>query len=116
MAHILFLVQVDDVEREWIAPSLMVPVSDVLAEHDGLHAGDWLLRVKLFEDSIGRRTVRASFGSEELDENGIASRGCCGGILLGARARSEGSQCERGCSETCEARRRSLKLPDHHAN
>jgi len=57
----LILVRVDDIEREWIAPAIMVPISDMLAEHDGADAHYWLQLIELFKHSIGRGTIGTSF-------------------------------------------------------
>ena len=47
----------------------MVPIGDVLAEHDGVGAGDELSCVDFCEKRVGGRTVRAAFRGEELDEH-----------------------------------------------
>jgi len=59
MAHVLLLVQVDGIERKGIGPALVVPVSDMLAEHDDVDTCSCLMCIKLFQYSISWRTVRA---------------------------------------------------------
>jgi hypothetical protein len=53
-------------EGERVVPSSLVPVGDVLAENDGLRAGDKLLRIKPGDQLIGWGTARAALGGEEL--------------------------------------------------
>ena len=56
--------------REPILPAKAIPVVDVLAEADDFGATDRLRPDQLAEHRVGRRTVRTTFGSEQLDEDG----------------------------------------------
>ena len=60
------------VERKRIAPTKVIPVSDVLAEHDCLHAGNELGCIKAGEERVGWGAIRAAFRGEELDQNRLA--------------------------------------------
>src|SRR6202044_883058 len=51
--RVVLLARIDRVEGKRIAPAEMVPVSDVLAENDGLGAGNKLLLVVLGQKSDG---------------------------------------------------------------
>ena len=77
-AAVLVLALVDFIEREGIAPAEVIPVSDVLAEDDGLGAGNGLFGVEFFEKTVGGRAVGAAFRGEQFDQNryacGILSR------------------------------------------
>ena len=75
-----------------IFPAIVVPVSDVLAEHDQLGARNGLVLVQFLQHDVGRRTARASFGSEELDENGDAGVRGIGGRRLSFRLRRLGGR------------------------
>ena len=93
LLRILILPVIHDVGREWIAPTLVIPISDVFAEHDGLRARNELCGLKACEQVIGRRTIGAALRSEKLDENWLDR---CGRVRIqrlrwtdAAKARAE---------------------------
>ena len=49
-------------------PADVVPVIDMLAEHDDVRVRDGLLALELCEQSVGRRAAGAAFRGEELDQ------------------------------------------------
>ena len=53
-----------------IAPAVLVPVVDVLAEHDDGGSGNGLFAVELGEQAVGGWATGAALGGEELDEDG----------------------------------------------
>lgn len=92
LMRILILPIRHGVEREWIAPTLVIPICDVFAEDDGLRAGNELRCLKACEQSVGRWTIGAAFRRKQFDKNRL--------ILDGNRGRNWLD----GCSE-CETRR-----------
>ena len=85
LPHILILALIDIRKREGIFPTLMIPVSDVFAEHDHPGIRNIILRVELRENIIGWRAVGTAFGGEELDQNGLGLAWRCWRSLLGKR-------------------------------
>ncbi|BDG10786.1 hypothetical protein AMPC_38990 [Anaeromyxobacter paludicola] len=77
--------------REGIAPSEPVPVVHVLRERDDPHTGDRLVAKQAAQGSVCRRTGRAPFRGEELDEHRHA-RGVRRSDGAGQRRRDRGDQ------------------------
>ena len=73
--RILALPLVDGVERKGIAPTEVIPVGDVFAEHESLRAGDELRCVQPGQKCVSRRAVGAAFRGEEFDEDWLAVSG-----------------------------------------
>ena len=58
--------------REGVAPAQVIPVSDMLAEDDGLRAGHELGGLKPCQQSVSRWTIGAALRGKQLDKNGLA--------------------------------------------
>ena len=57
-----------------VVPAVVVPVVDVLAEHDDLGAIDGLFLVELRQQSVGGRAARAALRGEQLYQDRRAVR------------------------------------------
>jgi len=91
LPDVVLLALVDGVERERIAPAKVIPVGDVLAEHNGLRSGNKLLLVEPGQQRIGGRAIGTAFRSEEFNEDWLALR-VRGLVLLSAHLRGTGAK------------------------
>lgn len=80
---------------EAVSPAEVVPVIDVLAEHDDVGGLDWLELAEFGQQSVGRRATGAAFGGEELDEYG---RWRCG-LGTGGRKKDSRQDEKRGAGD-----------------
>jgi len=81
--------------RKSILPAQIVPVVDVLAETDKLHACGRLRFDHLLEQHVSSGTTRAAFRGEQLDENRDRRAGSGGGPVR-EREANEGDGQRRG--------------------
>src|ERR1700733_13158335 len=78
-------------------PAKPVPVVDMLAQHDQLRPWHRLSLIKLSEQPVGRRTIRASLGCEQLQEDwdpGAAFVGSGGYRCRGVQDEEPGRQAD----------------------
>src|ERR1700736_1055199 len=78
----------EKVRGVWIGPAIMVPIVNMLAEHDQLGASDWLPAFQLLQQRIRRRTTRTSLRRKQLykyprrrsrsGDVGCSRKGACG--------------------------------------
>ena len=88
---------------ETVVPAALVPVVDVLFEHDDLGVIDGLIVVQLCEQSVGWRAARAALGGEELHQDRRPCRiwpvcaAACGWVSTMTIARSATMGSKRYC-------------------
>src|SRR6202011_3521607 len=86
MRHVRILTVSQKARRVRIFPAVMIPIVNMLTEHDQAGARHWLLAVQILEESVRRRTAGASLGREKLHHDWRswhrAARSGRGGLLM----------------------------------